>query len=214
MIRAKVYAKNINYNTLVELLMPHIVKWLSDKDSFFYDIFAKMISNKGKPTKFSKLLVSVIPNKTDMAATILPHFDDVLLEYLNSLLVQNNIVAKIISIKTDTLERNHETLLKIEINADEIDYEKTMEYKLPIILQKLSEQEEKSGRLAKLILGLNELPTQVIKAAVGAIPSEQRDDLAVAFLTEYKIELKEMVNTIITNNNVKAEISAIKIDSI
>jgi hypothetical protein len=213
LINTKFYIKNINYDTIVELTMPYVVQWLSEKDNLFYDILKSIISKKGKPSKFSKLLVSIIPKKTDMTAALLPHFDDVLVEYLNNLLMKNGVTAKITSIDFDSMERRQETMLKIEITIDNIDYDKTVEGLLPVILQKLSEKEEKSSRIAKILKSLDGLPGNMVKGALGAIPKGQRDELAVMLLTEFRDELTETLNTVVNKNHIEAEISEIKFDS-
>ncbi|MDD3173916.1 MAG: hypothetical protein PHF63_09675 [Herbinix sp.] len=214
MLKTKIYLKEINYNTLVDLMMPFIEKWLTEKDNIFYNIFSKMISNNGKPTKLSKFLVSVIPNKSNVAASILPHFNEVLIEYLNNLLIKNGIAVRITSIKIESIERRYETMLRIEINIDEIDYEKTIDNLLSVMIQRLSEKEDKSGKIGRLLLSLNGLPNQVLKAAIGAIPKEQRDELAASIISEYKEELADILNSIVSQNNIKAEISEINIHSI
>lgn len=214
MIKTKVYLRDIDYNTLVKLMMPYIERWLSEKDNIFYDLFTKIISKKGKPTKFSNLFVSFIPKKDELAAAILPHFDELILEYLNNILSKNNIIARIGTIKVDTIDRNQETLLRIVMDIEDINYEATIDYLLPLIIQRLSEKDDSSSRVGNLLMQMNELPSKALKAAMGAIALEERDNITAAVLTEYKVEIRDLMNLIILQNNIKAEISAIKIECI
>ncbi len=211
MIKISAYIRKINYNTLLELMMPHIEEWLTQKDTFFYDILNKILSNKNKPTKFSKLLVSAIPKKTNISAWIMQNFDEALMEYLNNLLKEKHVYMRITSIHINSIERGNEAMLKLEITMDNIDYEKTIEEILPVLIEKLSQKDDKGGRIGYLLLSLKELPIQVVKAAINAIPTEQRDSLMAAFLSEYKEEMADAINRIITINNIKAEISDIHI---
>jgi hypothetical protein len=213
MIRTKLYVKKINYNTLIKLLMPYIEQWLTEKDNFFLDMISKIISTNGRPTKFTDLLVCFVPRKDDLAAAILLHFDEVMIEYLNHMLSRNGILALIISIKTDTIERKNESLIRIEMDMDIVDYVTSMEHLLPQIIHWLSKTEYNSGRIGNLLLGMKELPVKMMKGAIEAIPIEERDELVTSILTEYKIELRDILNSIILKNNIRAEINAIKIEN-
>ncbi len=212
MLITKVYLKDIDYHTVVDIAMPYIVKWLSEKDNFFYEMLKNIISRKGKPTVFSKILISVLPKKSDMAASLLPHFDDVLIEYCNNLLVEKNMIAKITSISMNSIERRHETMLKIEVKIDDIDYEKTAVNLLPVLLERLNEKDDKSRKLVRTIRNMNELPEQVLTAAIRAIPLWKRDELVAFVLTEYKEEVSDMLKAVIIKNNIKADIKDFKID--
>ncbi len=212
-IRTRLYINNIDYDTLVEMLMPYIDKALSEKDNPLYGIVNRVINNDGKPSKFSKFLFSVIPDKSNMVALIFPYFDELMIKYTNELLIRNNLSAKIMSIKIKNCEGGQKAMLKIEIKLDEIDYEKTAENLLPQIIQKLSEKEDQSGKLGRFLLKFNGLPNQVLKAAIAAIPIEERDALVVAFLSEYKEEIITACNEMITQNNVQANISEMKFGS-
>lgn len=214
MIRASAYLRNINYNALVEAVMPYIDKWLSDKDNLFYDTINKIISNNGKPSKFSKFVVSAIPKKTNLTASILPHFNSLLKEYLNNQLGREQISAKITRMKIDSMEGSKESMLKIEIQIDEIDYEKTIDGLLPKLIQSLGEKEGQPGKLGDLLLKMKELPAQMIKAAIKTVPAEQRDGLLAAVLSEYKEELSDFLSSIAAQNNIKAEVSNLNISGV
>lgn len=206
MIRIKLYLKDINYNSFVDIVMPYLLKWLSDKDNVFLDVFSKMISKNGKSSSFSKFLVSLIPNKERLVASILPHYDTVLIEYINDMLKKNNIIAKVKKIDFMNVKGSNKDMLKIEVAIKDIDYEQTIVNLTPVILQKMAEQDSKASKIAQLLLSREELPVNILKAAVGAIPKEQRDELISEIFMEYKEEITESLNMVITNNNIKAEL--------
>ncbi len=213
MIRIKGEVKEIDYDTLFELIMPFLVSWLSDQNNKFYGLVTKLISNQGKPNRLSKLIVSAMPKKTELAVWALPHFDEMLVEYMNHITKKNGIVARVSDLKAQTIERSGKKMLRIEFLIDEVDYEKTAEDLLPIILQQLSEKEDSSSKLPKLLLSLKKLPRQVLGAAVRAIPKEQRDEITCLFLNEYKEELTGVLNDLLLQNSIKAEVQNIKIDT-
>lgn len=213
MLVIKIFAKKINYNTIVEIAMPYITQWLSEKDSLFYKIIKNTISKNGKATAFSKVLVTILPKKNNMAASLMPHFDDALIEYANSMLEEKQVIAEITSLKMDSIERRKVKMLKIEVKVDHIDYEKTVDNLLPMLVQKLSEKDEKTKRVADIISGLGELPRNMLQAALGVIPVDQRDDLIAQILSQYNKELIEILNSVVEKNQIEAEISDIKIEA-
>lgn len=206
MLKAELYLKDINYNSITDIMMPYLAKWLSEKDNTFLDLFKNIISKKGKPSGFSKFLINIIPGKDYLVASIISNNEGVLVEYLNELIQKNGVIAVIREINFDTVEGSKKDMLKIEVTIDAIDYEETIVNLAPMLLQKMTEQEGNTSKLAQLLIKTKDLPCDVLKAAIGAIPKEQRDELLANILTIYKQELSESLNEAITKNNIKAEI--------
>lgn len=214
MVIVKLYARNIDYNSIVNTAMPFIAKGLSDKDSLFFDILKNIISDHGKPSGLSKLLVSAIPQKDKIAATLLSDFKNTLREAVNEQIRKNNIIAEIKTLNFKTIERNQVKMLKIEITVDDIDYGQTAANITPTLLVKLAEQDSKAGKIVQLLMGMPDIPGNMVSAAIGAIPKDQRDTLFANILMEYRAELTDSLNKIIEKNNIKADIKSIKVTSV
>lgn len=214
MIRAVFYVKDIDYQMLIDTMMPYIEKGLTKKDNPASDLFSKLISKNGKPTKFSNFMVSLIPKKDEMVACLMPHFDEVLIQYLNSMLSDHGIPAKVTGFKTDSITRKQESLLRFVVVIDSIDYEAAAQNLLPTLLSKLMEKQDSAGRIGHLLFGMKELPAAMVKAAIAAIPPLQRDDIAAAVLTEYREDLRKYLNEVIIRKEIKASIRKIKIESV
>lgn len=213
MIRIRMDIKNIDYITLLEISMPYLEKWLDERDNLLFDMIAKLVSNHGKPSKFSSFLVSLVPNKDHMVVSILPRFHDSIKKAINEIMVKNDIIALITFVNTKSIERDGKTMIRIELEIDQIDYITSAEKVLPKVIENLSLKEERAGRLGRMLLNMKETPVNVIRAAMSAIPKEQRDKLFTAILMEYKEELVSGLNGLISENNVKAQISNIQINS-
>lgn len=213
MIRTEIFIKNIDYDTLVRIMMPYLEKGLTEKDNLLTGLFAKIISKDGKPTKFSNLLLSLIPKKEDMVACILPHFDELLIELMNSQLEKNKIIARVTNLAIDSLTGKNGKALRLRLEINSIDYEKTIENLMPYLLQWLSEKAHSVGRIGGLLLEWKGLPVTMVKAAIGVIPVNQRDEIVVALLTEYRKELKSFLNEMLVRNHISAEICKIVIEN-
>jgi hypothetical protein len=212
-VRIRLYSENIDYNSIVELLMPHLVRWFSEKDNLIYDIATGVISRKGKTSNLSRLIVKLIPNKNNLMASIVPHFENVLIEYLNNQLLKYHITARVKELTIKSVERGQRKLLKIELTISEIDYGKTAQSLLPIMLQKLVEAKGQMAQVSKLLNDRKDLCENVVMAAFSAIPEEQRDELLAAFLSAYQVEARVLLNSMLQKNNITAEVSALRIFS-
>jgi hypothetical protein len=193
MLKLSAEVQDIDYSTLVNMIMPS--------------------HRQGKPNRFTRFLVSTIPKKTELAVWILPRFNEILKEYINNLLEKYQVAALVKGLKAETVERGYKKMLRVEFIIDEVDYEKTVDGLLPIVLQQLAEKEDESSKLPKILLKLKKLPRQVLGAAVRAIPKEQRDEVTALFLNEYKEELADTLNSILLQNSIKAEIKNIKVEA-
>lgn len=213
MLRVELYLIDIDYISIISLMMPYLEQWLSKKDNTLLDLLKNIISKKGKPSGFSKFIVNVIPGKDHIVASLISNNEAVFIEALNESIRKNGVVAKIKELDFNSAEGSNKDMLKIEVTIDEIDYEETIVNLAPMLIQKMSEQEGNSNKLAQLLLSTKDLPVNVLKAAIGAIPKEQRDDLLANILALYKQEISASLNAAIIKNHVKAEIRDINVRS-
>jgi|GEM_PF-4898612 hypothetical protein len=213
MIKAAIYIKDIDYETLLNLMMPQIEKGLTNKKNPILEVFSKVISKNGKPTKFSTLMMGLIPKKDEMVTCLIPHFDKVLIEYLNNQLAQNRITARVTDLKTDRIMRRNEAMMRILLELDSIDYMTILDNLLPTMIDSLSREEDKAGHIGNLLFSRKELSVNMVKAAVDVIPLQQRDVITVAVLTEYRVELRAFLNDLILKNNIRTKIIRVKFES-
>lgn len=216
MLMVRFYIKNIDYDTFVDKLMPFIEKWLLEKDNIFADAVKKLISKRGRPTTFSRTLISLLPNKNEFTAWLVPHFQEVLLEYLNTMLIDKGIIAKITELHIDHVirKRSNQSVLKLEVTIASIDYEKTAENLAPMLMQKLAGTDTRTGRIVKMFSEKEGLSGNIAQAVIGAIPEAYRDELLAGILSEAKQEITEMANILIEENDLVARISNLSIKSI
>ncbi len=101
-------------------------------------------------------------------------------------------------------------MIKIEILLDQIKYGDIADTFIPIVIDKLSEKED-SGRLIQILNGMDKLPGSIAKSALNALPDNVKEEIAVYFLDKYKDNLIEFINDYAEENEIKAEVSGIKI---
>ena len=175
-------------------------------DRMIASLLHQLIKNR-----FQATLLEIIPNKTELLLWILNHFRVRVLEYLSSILIKYRVIANIMNISA-TKNGSVKGMIKLEVVIDEVDYVKTVEGLLPILLEHLSKQEE-PAKLTGILLELGELPAQVMSGAIMAIPPEVRDVILAKFLNEYREEISEALTALLVQNRIKAEITSIKLDA-
>lgn len=104
-------------------------------------------------------------------------------------------------------------MIKLEIIIDNIEYGEIAEKVIPIVLQKLSEKEDRS-RLVKILSNVNGLSNKVAKVTLSLLSQDCKDDLAVYFLSDYKEEIVDYANQFIKANQIAIEVSEINIEKI
>jgi len=105
-------------------------------------------------------------------------------------------------------------MLKVEVKIDDLDYEKIIKSKMPGILQELSKQDDKMSKLAHILIGLEDLPINMINAALGVLSKQEKEDLMVKIFTEYKDEIVNFINSKAHKNSISAEFIEINITTI
>jgi hypothetical protein len=213
MLTCKVYIKDIDYNSVVDKLMPLIAQELLDKDNVFYTVLKNIISKNDKPTGITKLLVSIIPKKDDIVVSLLQQHAAEIILYTNEVLSKYMIIASIKTLKTRTIERNGGELIKLEITIDDIDYEQTIVNLIPLILKMLNKQNGIAGKTVSILTKNIELVANMVKAAIKELPENKRDELLAGILMEFSKEIIDTVNQTAEQNNIKAAITEIVIQN-
>ncbi|MDF2543198.1 MAG: hypothetical protein K0S47_2916 [Herbinix sp.] len=104
-------------------------------------------------------------------------------------------------------------MIKIEIKIKDIDYSEIADRVIPIAIQKMSEKNDKSSKLAKILSGMKGMPSKIVRAALGVLPQQTKDELAVHFLSEYKEDIITYVNRMTEEKQIAIEVADVKIET-
>jgi hypothetical protein len=211
MIITEIYVKKIDYDSLLRFMVPMLESGLANQSNPLLRMAAKVIGKDGEPTGFASFFVNAMPKKEEIVAQLLPRFDEVMIRSLNAGMAEQGIHAEVSRIESKAISDGREATLKFGVVIDHIDYESIIDALLPGMLQKLSEKESKLGRV---LLGMNQLPASMLKAAIGVIPVNERDSLLVSILKEYKEDFINLLDTMLQEKKIKAEISRVEFEGI
>lgn len=209
MIICRLYIKNIDYLSVVERLMPFITRELSDLSNVFTDIIKNIISKNDKPRAFTKILVSLIPNKDELAVSLLQQYSYDILLYANKALHNLMIIAEIKSIKARTLDKACGRLIKLDIQIDDIDYEQTAVNLMPMTLDMIDKDSKIAGKAISIITKNYKFIEKMLRAALKDLPDDEKNEMLVNILREFRKEIIDAVNQAIVRNGVKAELKDI-----
>jgi len=208
-IICRLYIKNIDYLSVVERLMPFITRELSDLSNVFTDIIKNIISKNDKPRAFTKILVSLIPNKDELAVSLLQQYSYDILLYANKALHNLMIIAEIKSIKARTLDKACGRLIKLDIQIDDIDYEQTAVNLMPMTLDMIDKDSKIAGKAISIITKNYKFIEKMLRAALKDLPDDEKNEMLVNILREFRKEIIDAVNQAIVRNGVKAELKDI-----
>lgn len=105
-------------------------------------------------------------------------------------------------------------MIKLEILIRDVDYGDIADKVIPVVLQKLSEKEDKTNKLVKVLSGMKGLPNKIVKAALAVLPQQTKDELAVYFLSEYKEDIVSYVNRMAEDKQIAIEVEEVKIEKV
>lgn len=210
MLICRLYLQNIDYNSVINRLMPVITKELSEKDNVFFSLLKKILCKNNKPSGFTKLLFSIAPNKDEIAVSLLCKNAEEIQQYANEALKRFKIAASIKAIRAKTIDKGCDKMIKLEVEIDNIDYEKNITNLMPLLIDILN-RNKISSKAISILTNNSELAEKMAKAAIREIPEDKRDELLADILTEYKQEIIDAVNRAILKYYIKAELKDIGI---
>lgn len=99
--------------------------------------------------------------------------------------------------------------MEIKIKIDNIDYADLAVALMPLIRGKL---QEKPGAVAKILASLTTLPEGLIRKTLGALPQENKDEMAAMLINENQEKLIAMIQDYAKENGVALKISDLHVE--
>jgi hypothetical protein len=216
MLKVKCKIINIDYEMIANRLLPDLFKDVSE-DSKFSTKLANELLVKNKVTKsIAKSIIKIIPQKTKASITIdlITHNIDNIILSINEYFESNRIAMAVNDIKIKEINKAVYDMVKLEVLLNEIDYNSLITNVLPKILKSMSGADDKTGKLAQLLIGMEEVPNKMLNAALDVLPRKSKDDLLISILSIYKEDIVKYINILATQQQISAEVSEIKLENV
>lgn len=133
---------------------------------------------------------------------------------LNNLFMEKKLALKIVGMDIKKVEREVQNMLKIDFLFNEIDYESVLSELLKIMLESNSKKDGEVGDMSRYINDLEELPYNMLQAALETLPQEQKDEIVTQLLRINKNKIVSIINELADKNNIKAELSSMNVTKV
>ncbi|MBH1941341.1 hypothetical protein I5677_10595 [Mobilitalea sibirica] len=105
-------------------------------------------------------------------------------------------------------------MLKLELLLDEINYNALIESLLPKLLEDISKQDNKLGKVGQLLMDMKDYPIQMITAALDTLPQKSKNELIVNLISIYNEDITKGINHILEKQQISADVLDIKLNNI
>ncbi len=130
---------------------------------------------------------------------------------LNDLFIEKKLTLKLVGMDSKKVEREGQKMLKIDFLFNELDYESVLSELLRIMLESNLKKDGEIGDTSRYILDLEEVPYNMLKAALETLPQEQKDEIVTKLLRINKNKIISLINNLAEKNNIKAELSSMNV---
>lgn len=189
-------AENINYSEIADKLLQ--LRSVKNGNSAFISLLKKIISGG----------IILLPQgiKDAMVIKLCNQHRNTIISKLNDLLSDKEIELEVRNVILEGGAKK----MKIQLEVDNINYEQIIIKFLPQIIE-LIPQNEKTKVFTDALDIIHDERENIVKSLLQSINDEKKEALLKLFAANYKQEISTMLNKLISDNNITAEISDINI---
>lgn len=158
-----------------------------------------------------KKLVKTIPSVFIPFGTLIfdvPIVKKKIIQELNNLFIEKKLALKIVGMDIKKVEREGQNMLKIDFLFNDINYESVLSELLKIMLESNSKKDGEVGDTLRYLVDLEEVPYNMLQAALETLPQEQKDEIVTQLLRINKNKIVSIINELAKKNSIKAELSS------
>jgi len=216
MLKLKAKLIKVDYEKIANRFLPDLFKNVTEDSKLSTKIANELLVKNKVTNGIAKGIIKMIPQKTKASITVdlITHNIDNIKASINEYFEGNYIALEIVEIRIKESSKVGYDMIKLEITLKEIDYNSLIGNILPRLLINLSGTEDKTGKLAQLLLGLEEVPNKMLEAALGVLPQGEKDDLLIRMISIYKEDILKLINNLASEQQIAAEVSDLKIENL
>jgi len=203
----------IDYEKLAERFLPELFDDDAEETGLAKRLAGKLLVKDGEASSFTKGLLKLIPNQVSnsVAYHLILSNQECIRLIINQALEKYLQGIAVTSLRFMEAKETAHDELKIQIELKEIDYNSVITRLLPKLLEGISSQPGKTGRLGKLLLTLGEKPEQMLAAALDILTQEEKDKLLKQIFDLYREDLIEGLNHVAEQQNISAVVAVIRL---
>ncbi len=203
----------IDYEKLAERFLPELFDHDEEETGLAKRLAGKLLVKDGEASSFTRGLLKLIPNQVSNSVAvhlILKNQERIRL-MINQALENYLPGISVASLRFMEVKGTEHDELKIQIRLKEVDYHSVITRLLPKLLEGISSQPGKTGRLGKLLLTLGDKPDQMLAAALDILTQEEKDKLLKQIFDLYREDIVEGLNRVAVQQNISAVVAEIRL---
>ncbi len=213
MITIRMKLIEVDYEKLAERFIPEVFIHDTEETGLTKRLVGKLFVKDGEASSFTKGLLKLIPDQvTNSAAHHLVLCNQERFQLLMNQALEKSLQGvKIDNLRFSDTERMVHDMLKLEIQLKEVDYTSVISQLLPKLLEGLSSQPGKTGRLGQLLLTLGEKPDRMLAAACDILTQEEKDTILEQIFEIYQEDITEGLNRAAEQQKIAAVVAEVKL---
>lgn len=213
MLTIRIKMIEIDYEKLAERFLPELFDHDEEETGLAKRLAGKLLVKDGEASSFTRGLLKLIPNQVSNSVAvhlILKNQERIRL-MINQALENYLPGISVASLRFMEVKGTEHDELKIQIRLKEVDYHSVITRLLPKLLEGISSQPGKTGRLGKLLLTLGDKPDQMLAAALDILTQEEKDKLLKQIFDLYREDIVEGLNRVAVQQNISAIVAEIRL---
>ncbi|MDF2941334.1 MAG: hypothetical protein K0S01_192 [Herbinix sp.] len=216
MLKLKAKLIKVDYEKIAIRLLPDLFKNVTEDSKMSTKIANELLVKNKVTNGIAKGLIKIIPQKTmaSVSFDLITHNLDKITESINKYFEGNYIALVILDMKIQESSNSEYEMLIVEITLKEIDYNLLIGNILPKLFLAISGTDDKTGKLAQLLLGMEEVPNKMLTAALDVLPQGAKNELLTKMFSIYRIDILKYMNKLVNQQQISAVVSNIKVESL
>jgi hypothetical protein len=211
MIKISAKLTHIDYEQIAKRFIPDAFEKASDSDNIAMKLAGKLLVTDGETSVLAKGILNLIPRQTKdtVAYHLILRNLERFREGMNGFLAGELPGIRIRTLNILDTGKAVYDVIKLEIIFDEINYNLILEQQLPRLLEQMAGRPDKSGELARIFLGMNNVPGKMIGAAFDVLSQEEKNRLLIQILSLYREEIAEAANAGLQQQKISAKVAGV-----
>lgn len=211
MLKIKMKLTEVDYEQIAERFIPEAFVKPSGGNNIAMKLAGKLLVKDGETSALAKGILNLIPQQTmdTFAYHLVLRNLERFREGMNQFLAKELPGLQIEALNILDTDKAVYDVIKLEISLEEINYKLVLEQLLPRLLEQMAQKQDKSGDLARIFLGMNEVPAKMAVAAFDTLSQEAKNHLLVQILSLYREEIAEGANAGLQQQKISAKVAGI-----
>ncbi len=213
MIKLLIKFIQVDYDQIAKLLLTEALEGAEESNRLSKRLAGRLLVKDGGTSPLAEGVLRLIPEQTkgSLAYQLILLNQDRIMSAINQSLLQKLKGLSLFDLQIIDRNRTVNDVIKLELTLNEIDYNTVCGQLIEKLLESLSQKEGQSGRLAQIFLGLGDVPSDMVAAALSVLSQEAKDQLLIDLFTSCQDDITEGINKVLEQQGISAQVEQVKV---